>query len=160
LDLGTSTVSGKYWLWLTGGPLTLTGGPSDYTVNMGSSTLWLEVKLGPGGNGALGDLKATVALTDLFGAVGSTPQFVGSFIDTAATVDFHGLFPTSTALPGEADFTVKLPRKGLAPWKLGAAVSGYVSSGEFVPAVPEPSSLALMGTGVLGLAAMIRRKLS
>jgi hypothetical protein len=35
-----------------------------------------------------------------------------------------------------------------------------VSSGEFVPAVPEPSSLALMGTGVLGLAAIIRRKIS
>jgi PEP-CTERM motif len=40
----------------------------------------------------------------------------------------------------------------------GAAFTGYAADGQQVP-VPEPGSLALFGTGILGMAGFLRRKL-
>lgn len=158
LDLGTSNITGKYWMWLVGGPFTLTGGPSSYSVDMGTSTLYLEVKLGPNGNGSQGDLQTTLTLSNLGSANTSAPGFFGSFWATTSTMSFSSNFPTDIA--GETDFAVKLPNfSTLGPLKNGQTITGYVSSGELVPTVPEPSSLALMGTGVVGLAGLIRRKL-
>lgn len=158
LDLGTgllgSQIPGKYWMWIVGSPITLTGGPSDYTVTS-SGTIYLDVKLGS--SGSLGNLLTTVTLDDLTGGGGRYPQFDGEFVTITSTNDFASLFPPK--IEGTIDYTVKLPpNSGFKPKPRGASVSGYISSGEVDSPVPEPGTLALLGTGILSLAGLIRRK--
>jgi hypothetical protein len=126
LDVGNTQTNGTYTMWMTGGPISLTGGPSDYTVALGPANIWLEVKLG--GNGSLGDLIAAVSLTDLTDGNTTTPQFSGDFIATIATLGFKSYFPLGNLYPGEIDFVVKLP-KGSTLSPKGATVQGYLSSG-------------------------------
>jgi len=154
-------VLGRYWMWMTGGSPALTSlGGGDYNVAMGTTSIYLEVKLGPNGDGSLGDLITTVSLTALHGGMGTTPQFDGTFLATTRTIDFSSGF--SSSIPGDIDFTVKLPRNTplSSPIPVGHSISGYISSGELVPSIPEPSTLALLGSGVLGLAGVIRRKMA
>jgi len=154
--LEPQNVVGTYTMWMVGGAPTLSGNPLDYSVNMGSVTLYLEVMLGP--NGSLGDLIVSETLTDLYGGTGPAPTFDGWASTSTSTMQFLADFsPTSTET---IDFTVNLG-KHTPISNLGnhGTTSGYVSSGELAANTPEPSSLALMGTGVLGLAGLIRRKL-
>ena len=159
LDLGTglpgSQIPGNYWMWIVGGPITLMGGPSDYTVTA-SGTIYLDVKLGS--SGSLGNLLTTVSLQDLTGGSGRYPQFDGTFLTSISTLDFKSLFPAT--IEGTIDYTVKLPlNSGFGPKPQGSSVSGYISSGEVDSPVPEPGTLGLLGTGILGLAGLIRRKI-
>src|SRR3974390_3463831 len=92
LDLGTglpgSQLPGKYWMWIVGAPITLMGGPSDYTVTA-SGTIFLDVQL----NGSLANLLTTVTLQDLTGGSGRYPQFDGEFVTNTSSLDFKSLFP-------------------------------------------------------------------
>jgi hypothetical protein len=154
LDDGNGNLTvGKYSMWLNNGPAYLTGGPIDFTAVMGTSTLWLNFSL----NGGLGSVKGTVVLTDLTGGATSTPKFDGMFTISSSSGMLSMLYPVGTTAP--LDFTVNLsPATTFAPRHNGPTIFGYVSSGE-IPAVPEPGTLALMGTGVLGLASVIRRRM-
>lgn len=69
--------------------------------------------------------------------------FVGTYTVTSATSGFMatGFWPGSVA---EADFVT---------YKNG------ISSGELIPSVPEPGTIALVGSGLLAAAGMVRRKL-
>jgi hypothetical protein len=126
---------------------------------MSAATIYLEVKLGPHGDGSQGDLMTTVALDYLYGGTGSYPTLGGTFGASTSTMSFLSDF--SPAALGTIDFTVNLRHGTRIPSVLVSHLtSGYVSSGELVPSVPEPSSLALVGTGVLGLAGIIRRKMN
>jgi PEP-CTERM motif len=68
--------------------------------------------------------------------------FIGTLSITSSTAGFRSIgYPTGAVV--NADFVT---------------YNGNLSSGQIIPSVPEPSSLALLGTGILGLAGVIRRK--
>ena len=148
---------GTYSMWMTGGTPSLTNlGAGNYSVSMGTSSIFLEVQLGPGGS--LGDLIAVFTPTSFHGGLGFTPQFDGTFLATTATGNFSSDFPLT--IPGEFDVTVKLPSgTSLGTIPVGSSITGYVSSGEIIPSVPEPSTLVLLGSSVLGLAGILRRNI-
>jgi len=149
--LEPQTLLGKYSMWMIGSP-TLTGGPSDYTVSMNGASIFLAVSL----TGFPDTLTTTLNLTDLHGGTSNTPLFDGTFSKTSSTGTFlAGDFPSGT--DGSVDFTVRLGSTSIAMLGSNQSISGGVSSGELFP-TPEPTSLAMLGTGVLGLAGVIRRK--
>src|SRR5271167_123171 len=147
---GGITNAGTYDMWITGGAPSL-GSPtgSVYPVNMDGATI--NFTFGYGSS----FLDGTVTLDSIIGGT-NLPRFIG------------GLYITSTNIPGfingeylDVDFNANLGSNpliddvyaGNAP-----STTGPLSSGEFA-ATPEPSSIALFGSGILGLGAALKRKL-
>jgi len=142
---------GNYSMWMTGGPPTL-GAPTGnvYPVNMNGSTINFAATAGSF------FLDGTITLDQVAGGT-HTPTFNGL------------LSISSTNLPGyaqgqksEIDFTINLGSNGTLEQVYAGSVtttSGYLSSGEVPPSVPEPGSILLFGSGVLGFAGLVRRKL-
>lgn len=144
---------GKYWMWMTGSP-TLSGGSSDYTVNMNGGAIYIALAL----IGYPDTFAATLNLTDLHAGLSGTPLFDGTFGNTSSFGTYLASdFPSG--ITGTVDFTVRLS-KGSSVGTLGNSqrIVGGISSGELVP-TPEPTTLALLGTSVLGLAGVVRRRM-
>lgn len=156
-ELDPQVITATYTMWIKGPSPTITFvDPSDYSVSMGTATMFLDVKLGAGGS--LGDLLGTVVLTDFYGVKGPAPTFDGTFTTVSSSGALAAIFPPTTV--GSIDFTVQLGKHPtFGPLPVGKTTAGYLSSGEVLGVVPEPTSLALLGTGVLGLAAVLRRKM-
>jgi hypothetical protein len=153
LLLEPQALVGKYTMWMTGSP-TLTGGPSDYVVNMNGGAVWLSLIL----IGYPDTFTGQLNLTDVFAGTSMTPLFDGTFSTTSSSGVYLGSgFPSG--ITGIVDFTTRITG-GVSIATLGSnqQVPAVISSGELVPS-PEPSSLALLGTGILGLAGAVRKKL-
>lgn len=67
---------------------------------------------------------------------------------------------TSFGTTGTVNFITPIAPGGMGYFslELSPAAGGFTSSGGNPPAVPEPGSLVLLGTGILGLAAQLRRR--
>ena len=141
---------GNYSMWLVGGPPTL-GAPNNgvYPVSMNGSTINFEATAGAY------FLDGTVALTLVSGGT-NTPTFNGIMMISGTNLPGYSLGQT------EIDFVINLGENGSLEQVYSGSrstTSGYLSSGEVPPSVPEPGSILLLGSGVLGIAGLVRRKL-
>ena len=114
-----------------------------------------------GGNGSVTPITGDITWTVIKDGT-SKPQFTGNLLVTGnSNAGLLGSdFPSGATV--EIDFTVNLgsnPKLEEVFSHTGevTSTSGVFSSGE-VPAVPEPTSIAFFGTGLLGVGFVLRRK--
>ncbi len=146
---------GTYSMWFVSGRSgdLLLGSPNGdmFPINMNGNTI--DFTFGYGST----FLDGTVVLNNVTDGT-DAPRFIG------------GLFVTSTNLAGfrdgtyvDLDFNIYLGTNPTIDQVFSGqyhSTQGPISSGEIVPSTPEPSSIALFGSGVLGLAGLLRRKLN
>jgi hypothetical protein len=129
----------------TGGvyPINMNGAVIDFSWLSTDHSLWLD---------------GSITLNNVTDGT-QTPRFIG------------GLLVSSTDLPGYQDgtyagldFLVNLGSNPSIDYVYnhpGSSTEGYLSSGEIPPgSAPEPGSIVLLGSGVVGLAGLLRRKLT
>jgi hypothetical protein len=151
---------GTYKLKETGsGNPTLTNQVFDiYSVNMGSSVINFSFVLM---DNAHSTITGTVDLETLIGGSTRAPEFIGTFTPVTETGVFIGAgYPIGSHLA--MDLTVSLHSKTTTVNDvyagLSSSVSGPISSGE-IPAVPEPTTLGLLGSGLLTVAGLLKRRM-
>jgi hypothetical protein len=85
----------------------------------------------------------------------------GSFTDTKdpALLALFGLSSFGSPFAGTSNLAFSDFAKHNPPHAFSSKTVLYGGIANDVPAVPEPASVALMGTGLLGIAGMVRRKL-
>jgi hypothetical protein len=148
--------AGSYNLWITGNNpiLTATADPNLFAVNMNGGTINFSFNIG--GN----TLAGTVVLTTLKDG-SDAPQFLGTLKVSSATGSFASLWSNGSIVP--LDMTVSLPNGSpfvdqvVAGTRWGT--SGSVSSGEVLVTTPEPASIALIGSGLLAIGSVLKRRL-
>ena len=143
---------GNYYMWMTGGGPSLTQiSAGNYGINMNSSTfnyLWSAQN---------GSVAGTINLTGAMQVPGYNQVFfVGRLDVTSSTGAYSTLFPVGNQ---NLDITFYLNSGTISLdtlWAQGGTASGYLSSGEVVPVVPEPASMVLLGSGLLAAGSMFK----
>ncbi|HZM11017.1 MAG TPA: PEP-CTERM sorting domain-containing protein [Candidatus Limnocylindrales bacterium] len=111
------------------------GGGGIYTLAANAENFTVNI--------GVNSLSGTLSLNTVALPTPGLAVFVGTLSITSATAGFQSTgYPKGAVV--NADFVT---------------YQGNLSSGQLTPSVPEPSSLALLGTGVLGLAGLIRNKM-
>ena len=143
--------AGNYEMWITGGVPSL-GAPSGfiYPINLNGATVNFASTIGSY------FLNGTIQLLTLSGGT-QTPTFAGKLDISSTNIPEYQYSNTA-----ELDFTINLddnPSIESVYSGQNNSTRGYLSSGQVAPAVPEPSSILLFGSGVVGLGILLRRKL-
>jgi hypothetical protein len=146
---------GNYDIWMTGGTLALSNPVGDTYQVSGPAVVHFFFSLD------LSDqVQGTLQLQQMTGGSTVAPEFIGNFTATSASGVFAGLF--GIGVPNPADFTVSISKNHTVDqvYKVsGKTITGRVSSGELL-ATPEPTTLGLLGSGLLTMAGFLRRRLS
>ena len=135
---------------------------SNYTVTMGTAVLTVKICITTCG---VGEVDGVVTLEQLAALNPTAPGFNGAILVTKSTGILASDF--SVGPGGLLDFAANLakinPAKGVdyVYTHRSTAVQGPLSSGELIGVpTPEPGTLALFGSGILGLAGVLRRKIN
>lgn len=117
--------------------IAVTGGSNGvYTLASNSEAFTVTI-------GTSSTLTGTLSLDTVTSPASTTPTFIGAITVTGAT----GGFPTTGFHVGDMVDTDFIGYKGT------------VSAGQIVPdPIPEPGTIALLGSGLLGMAGVLRRR--
>ena len=154
----TTPFSGPYTFTFGSGtlPFLTEVSPSIYNVTMGTAPLTLDVCIISCAN----QLDGTVVISYLSDANPALLNISGTITVTKVTGILYNDFAGG---PGSLDFDVTLSRTvnsvDYVYGHRGKSTQGTISSGEVIGTpVPEPGTLALLGSGLIGLAGILRRK--
>ncbi len=152
---------GTYKMWITGGPPQLT--PPNafdiYGVDLHGATMNFSMLLSDSHSSLL---EGVIDLQMLSGGSTRAPEFLGEFTPSFVSGAFSNDF--TVGVTGPDDFTITLSKTAdvdvvFNSQQKGMSIQGPISSGEILPGTPEPGSLVLMGTGLLSMAALLKRRL-
>jgi PEP-CTERM motif len=146
---------GTYSMWFASGSGDLSlGSPTGgvYPINMGGNTIDFAFNFGST------FLDGTVTLNNVTDG-SNAPRFIGGLLVTSSNLPGFGVGTYS-----DLDFNAYLGNNPTIDEVYSGqahSTQGPLSSGEIVPGTtPEPSSIALFGSGILGIAGVLRRKLN
>lgn len=153
------TQAGTYTMAFSGGSPTLgsqtviPGFGSTYLVNMNGATLNFTFNLGSD------YVTGTINLASMSSTAGNMVTFYGTFTPTSATGVLYDLWLANGAIPSTAQIGVTTAQSVDTLFSNGGTTQGTNSSGHILKPVPEPASIAMLGSGLLALGGIVKRRL-